>query len=244
MWKISLSSNPSLSLPFLGVVILLSLSFPVPLMGQILALLNSFLIFSYVVWVSKTYVAEGGDLQRVATAIGEANLIKVVKEHPSVVLGVMVAQLILGVVALILSIVILSLGGVWYVLMPLVSGEGDVNLLGVLLAVLVSLLLYFSLVSSFPIFFGRAILRGKGFGDTLRFFISSLWSELSWKTFFNLDYLVSSAVISAIVLAMILFNLLLMILPFGFFLSPVISFLTLHLAYLFGSVAVFKLLRS
>ena len=213
-------------------------------MGQILALVNSFLIFSYVVWVSKTYVAEKGNLQKVATAIGEVSLVKVVKGYPSVVLGVMVAQLILGVVAFILSIVILSIGGVWYVVMPLVSGEGEVSLIGVLIAVLVSALLYFSLVSSFPIFFGRAILRGKGFGDTLRFFISSLWSELSWKTFLNLDYLISSLIISAIVLVMILLNFLLMILPFGLFLSPVVSFLTLHLAYIFGSVAVFKLLRS
>ena len=242
VWEESLRANPSLSLPFVALLLALNLFLWIPLLGQLSALLEIYLIFSYIVHTSKLYLGSGGDLEAFRSGLRSVGLGKALFSHTAEVLGVLVAQVFLTVLTLLASLVILSAGGALSVLKPLLEG-GDVSWKGLLLSLLIAVFLYFSVVSSFPIFFGRAMLRGKGFSGTLSAFISSLWAEVSWRTMLSWDYIKSSAVISLITLGFLLLHLILLIPPLFLF-GPILTFLTVHLLYTFGTVACFRLLRS
>ena len=242
MWRESLGANPSLSLAFSALLLLLSLLLWTPLLGQLLALFESYLIFSYLVFVSKLYVSSEGDLETFRSRLRSTGLGSVLFSYALETLGVLVAQILLTVLALLVSLVILSAGGFVSVLLPLLEG-GGISWKGLLLSLLIAALLYFSVVSSFPLFFGRAMLRGRGFRGTLLTFISSLWAEISWRTMLSWDYIRSSLVISIITFGLLLLHLILLIPPLSIF-GPLLTFLTLHILYTFGTVACFRLLRS
>ncbi len=242
VWKISLTANLYISLPFLFSLVLLNLFVWIPLVGQLSALIESYLIFSYVVFISKLYIRRGGNIEGFEEDLRSANLLSPVLSYPREVIGVLVAQIFLTVVALLVSLVILSAGGALSVIKPLLEG-GDVSWKGLLLSLLIAVFLYFSIVSSFPIFFGRAMLRGKGFSGTLSTFISSLWAEISWRTMLSWDYIKSSIVVSLITFGFLLLHLVLLIPPLFLF-GPILTFLTVHFLYTFGTVACLRLLRS
>ncbi len=239
VWKLSLLRNP-IPVGFLFLLIaFLSLLTPLPGIGFLNTLLNTYLIFSYVVYVSKAYIASGGDSKAFLSSLGW-NPTKVFFRFFRETLAIITGQLILTLGAGALSLLVFSLGGVWSVLKPLLEG-GEVSWLGLVLSLILSLFLYFSVVSSFPIFFGRAMQRGRGFWGTLKTFLSSIYAEVSWRTLLNWDYIKSSFIMSVITLLLLLAHLLFILLPLFI---PLLSFLTIHLIYTFGTVAVFRLLRS
>ena len=242
IWKISLTANLYTSLPFLFSLVLLNLFVWIPLVGQLSALIESYLIFSYIVFTSKLYIDSEGNPEALKSGLRSVSLTKVLSSYPGEVIGVLVAQIFLTVLALLLSLVILSAGGALSVIKPLLEG-GDVSWKGLLFSLLIAVFLYFSVVSSFPIFFGRAMLRGRGFSGTLLAFISSLWAEVSWRTMLSWDYIKSSVVVSLITFGFLLLHLILLIPPL-LLLGPILTFLTVHFLYTFGTVACFRLLRS
>lgn len=192
------------------------------------------------VLVSKTYVASEGREDAFLDSLRRKNFLNLIIEYIPETLAVLVAQFVLTVLVLIVSVLIFLIGGGVSVIKPLLSG-GEVSWTGLLITLILALLLYFSTVTSFPLFFGRAMLRGKGFSETLTKFLGALFVEVSWRMLLSWDYLKSSLVISIISLLLFLLSLLFFFLPP---LASLISFLTLHLLYLFGTVACFRLLRS
>ncbi len=242
VWKDSLTVNPSLSLPFTALLFLLNLLFWIPILGQLSALLETFLIFSYVVFISKLYIDSRGNRETFSSRLASASLGSLIFSYTAETIGVLVAQLFLTFLAFIISLIILSAGGFMSLILPLLEG-GDVSWKGLLLSLLIAVFLYFSIVSSFPIFFGRAMLRGKGFSGTLSTFISSLWAEISWRTMLSWDYIKSSIVVSLITFGFLMLHLVLLIPPLLLF-GPILTFLTVHFLYTFGTVACFRLLRS
>ena len=213
---------------------------PLPLIGQVSALLLYFLTFSFIVLVSKTYISSEGREEVFKENLKRKNLLSLITEYLPETLAVSVAQFVLTILALIVSLLIFLIGGGLSVIKPLISG-GEVSWTGLLITLVLALSLYFSVVTSFPLFFGRAMLRGKGFGETLAKFLGALFVEVSWRMLLSWDYLKSSLVISLISLLLFLLGLFLFFVPP---LASLLSFLTLHLLYTFGTVACFRLLRS
>ncbi|MDQ7037660.1 MAG: hypothetical protein Q9N26_00465 [Aquificota bacterium] len=241
--KISLLEKPAFSVIFFTLLILLTLSFPVPILGQLLFLLNLFLVFSFITFTSKTVVLHGGDMVRVRQEFRRSGVLRILFSYVPETLGVLVGQFVLTLGAILVALIVLVAGGSSFLIAPLIRGE-EVSWWGVLGTLVLCALLYFSVVTSFPLFFGRAVLRGSGFSATFVKFVSSLFFEVSWKTVFSCDYMRSSLVLSFVVLGLIMLDVLLLSLPPLGVLSPVISFLCFHIAYTFGTVACLRLLRS
>ncbi len=225
------------------VLFLLLSSFSlIPPFTLLFPLLYYYISFSYVVYVSKKYLESNGSEEKLRNHLRE-NLKVYITSYPGETVAILIGQLFLTVLAFIVAFTVVVVSGAWLIVKPLLEG-GEVSLWGMVIGVLIALLLYFSVVTSFPIFFGRAMLRGEGFGSTLQSFITSLYAEISWKTMLNWDYLKSSVVISLMALALLSANLLIGITPLAPALAPFVTFLTIHLAYTFGTVACFRLLRS
>ncbi len=242
IWKLSIIANP-LSVGLLVVLFaLLTIFSLVPPLTFLLPLIQYYVIFAFVVYVSKKYLESGGDEERLRKLLG-VGLHTILTSYPKETLAVLIAQLFLTALAVLVALIIIFVGGVWLLIKPLLEG-GEVSWWGLLVSVGVALFIYFSVVTSFPIFFGRAMLRGRGFGETLEYFITSLYAEISWKTILNWDYIKSSAVISVISLGLLIAGFFVGITPLAPALTPFMTFLTVHLLYTFGTVACFKLLRS
>ena len=239
----SLGENYRITLPLLSLLIFLSALTLIPAVASLAILLSSYLMFSWTLFVAKSYVRAGGRFEELRAVLRRTTFGQAVSGYVLETVAVLVAQTALGILALFIALVVFTAGGVWSVLLPLLEGE-VVSWTGLLLSAFLAFFLYFSLVSSFPLFFGRAVLEGEGFRSTLRLFIESLYRGLSWRIFVNADYLKSSLLISLLSLLFILLHGILLLLPFAFFVGSVLSFLTLHLLYIFGTVACFRLLRS
>ncbi len=241
--KVSLFEKPSLTATLFGAVVLLTLLAPVPVLGQLAFLLNLILVFSFLVFTSKVFLRCEGDLARMTLEFRRSSLATVVGSWFLETLGVLVGHLVLWVLAALLAFILFLIGGSVFLVLPLIKGEG-IGWTGLIGTVVLAVVLYFSVVTSFPIFFGRSMVRGSGFWGTFYTFLSSLVAEISWRTILNCDYLRSSVVISLFVLLIFLLNLVFVLAPFLFFLSPLVGLLALHTAYTFGTVACFRLLRS
>lgn len=241
--KLSLTEKPSLTVPYLLAITLLSLPFPVPVLGQLAFIMNLFLVFSFLVFTSKLVAFHGEDLASLRLELKKASFLRVLTAYPGETAGVILGHLILTVLAGLVAALVILVGGSSFLIVPLIRGEG-VSWWGVLVFLLLALFIYFSVVTSFPLFFGRAVLKGRGFWETLYKFLSSVFAETSWRTLLNCDYTRSSLVISFLILLVITANLLFLIVPPLFVLSPVLSFLGIHVAYTFGTVACLKILRS
>ncbi len=241
LWRISLGSW-KLSIPLILLLLLLNLP-PALLAGSLTVPLSSFLIFAYTVFVAKSYVDAGADLPELERDLHRKSFPRAILSYVPETVAILTAQTALGLLALFTAFVVFTVCGVWSVVRSFVGG-GELSWTGLLVSALLALFLYFSVVSSFPLFFGRAVLRGKGFWSTLRYFVESLYAELSWRTLLSCDYIRSSAVIASVGLCLLLLHWLLLLLAPLSVLAPVLSFLTVHLFYLFGTVACFRLLRS
>ncbi|RLJ70605.1 hypothetical protein BCF55_0882 [Hydrogenivirga caldilitoris] len=237
-WKISVLKIPTLVAAFL--LILFSVFTFMPPFSLPALLFNYYLTFSYVVFMSKKYIETEGNPSTFEEATNSP--IKFLYSYASETIGVLVAQFLLTLGAILFALIVFSVGGVWSVIKPLFMG-GDVSWTGLVLSLVLSLFVYFSVVTSFPIFFGRAMLRGKGFSQTLSYFLTSLYAEISWKTILNWDYIKSSAIVSLITLCLLVLNLLIAFITPLALLAPAVTLLNLYLLYLFGTVASFRLLR-
>ncbi|WP_157560488.1 hypothetical protein [Hydrogenivirga sp. 128-5-R1-1] len=242
LWKLSLKASPPLTGTVIALLTLLNLLTFLPPFSMMAFLLNYYILFSFVVFVSKKFIEGEGSLSYVERSMRE-NSTRALFTYFYETVAVLVGQIILSVGAVIFALVVLSVGGVWSVIRPLLEG-GEVSWTGLLISTLLAVFVYLSVVTSFPIFFGRAMLRGRGFSGTLKSFVTSLYAEISWKTILNWDYLRSSAVISLITFGFFLAHLLVVIITPLLVFGPVLTFLTVHLLYTFGTVAAFKLLRS
>lgn len=243
MWRRSLTENPRISFPLLSLLLFLNALTLIPPVASLAVLLSSYLMFSCTLFVAKSYVRAGGRLRELEAVLRRATFPQVVFGYAYETLAVLIAQTALGILALFVAFVVLTVGGVWSVLLPLLEGR-VVSWSGIVLSVFLAFFLYFSLVSSFPLFFGRAVLKGEGFRSTLRLFVESLYRGLSWRTLLNADYLKSSVLISLISCLFILLHGIVLLFPFTLPAGSVLSFLTVHLLYTFGTVACFRLLRS
>ncbi|GEM_PF-3212285 len=240
--KISLLEKASLSIPYFVLITLLTFGLPVPVVGQILFLLNLFLIFSFITFTSKTLVLHRGDLVRFRQELKRSSLFRVLFSYVPETVGILAGQFVLTLGAVLVALILLVAGGSSFLIVPLIKGE-EVSWWGIFVTLVFSALLYLSVVSSFPLFFGRAIFRGSGFSDTFVKFVSSLFFEISWKTMLSCDYMRSSFILSLVILGLILLDLLLLSIPPLGVLSPAVSFLGFHTAYTFGTVACLRLLR-
>ena len=242
LWKLSLVHNPLPVTVVLLLLVFLNLLTFLPPFSLMAVLFNYYILFAYVVFASKKFLECGGDTVCFERSI-RVNPFKALFSYLPETIAVLIAQFLLTLLAFVFALVVFSVGGVWSVLKPLLGG-GEVSWTGLLVSVLLALFVYFSVVTSFPMFFGRAMLRGKGFSGTLRSFITSLYAEISWRTMLSWEYIKSSFVISLIALGFFLAHLLVAVLPPLIVVAPVLTFVTLHLLYLFGTVSVFRLLRS
>ncbi len=238
----SLSVSPLTTGVILFTLILMNVFTFLPPFSPLALLVNYYLLFAYVVFVSKKFVESGGEPASLKSSL-RTNPADALFSYPLETAAVLLAQLILSVGAVFFALVVFGLGGVWSVIKPLLEG-GDVSWAGLLISLGLALFVYFSVVTSFPLFFGRAMLREKGFSGTLRAFVTSLYAEISWKTMLSCDYVRSSVVISLITLAFVILHGILTLVPPLLLFAPVLTFLTVHLLYLFGTVAAFRLLHS
>jgi hypothetical protein len=239
LWKLSLVGNLSTAIPLLLTFAVLNLILFVPVLGVLLFPVKYYLLFAYTTFVSKRYVEKGGNESALLSSI-RGNPVRVLLSYFRETLAILVGQVLLTITAVLIAFLMLFAGWLLYLIKPLLEGR-EMSIGGFLLAAVLSILVYLSVVSSFPLFFGRAMLRGRGFIGTLRYFLSSLYAEVSWRTLLSCDYLKSSLVVSLI--ALLLFFLGLLFSLFGPFALP-FSFLSIHLIYLFGTVSAFRLLRS
>jgi len=236
LWKIALTANGGLFIKTLGAFTLLNLLFFTPLQ-PLSVFLQNLLTFSLITYFSKLYLEvkeERAFKERVLTTeFGEAST-KYLLHALALLFAQYVMSFLLVVFVVAALFFILSLFGLTFVVFGATLPSW-----AVFLFVLVVIFLYFSMATSYPLFFARAVVEGRDPKDYFVKFLTAPFSPLLMKMGFSLPLLVSSLIVSAIVLGLFVLQFILYhLIPPTAVLSFFFTYANLLLVYLFGVVSL------
>ncbi len=242
VWLIALSQNVNFTLFILLFFTLLNFVILIPLIGLFSFFIQNLINFSLIILFSKIYLKVDGDEEAFRreienlkyndafSYIREAFMLTVATYLMSIGILIIVVAFLL-ILGLVFGISFLAFGTV---LPPLF----------ILLGLVFALVIYFSIVTSYPSFFARTVIEGRKPQDYFTLFLTAPFSKLLWKLSFSFEVFLSSLIIGAISLFIFLAHSLLTFLfpPIGLF-SYFITFVNLLLVYLFGVVSIHYLLK-
>ncbi|HHJ64006.1 MAG TPA: hypothetical protein ENJ61_03775, partial [Aquifex aeolicus] len=119
VWRMSLGENYRITLPLLSLLIFLSALTLIPAVASLAVLLSSYLMFSWTLFVAKSYVRAGGRFEELRAVLRRTTFGQAVSGYVLETVAVLVAQTALGILALFIALVVFTAGGVWSVLLPL-----------------------------------------------------------------------------------------------------------------------------
>ncbi len=238
LWKITLFDNLTFTLSVALTYFLLNFLFLIPLINAFNFFVESLVTFGLLVCISKLYVNVRGDVQAFRDGVINLKAFHCIRNNILEAVALSFAHILMGIVALFL--VFLGI-----VIIALITGTSfllfnDFPPLWVLTIYLIFLLLvYFSIVTSYPFFFARVIFEAKIPKDYFLMFVTSPFSKLLFKMSFSLDLLISSIIIGFISLILTLLKIFITwLFPFSLLFVSFFVFINILLIYLFGVVAV------
>ena len=238
LWKIILFESPNFTFSVVLTYFLLNFLFLVPILNAFNFFIESIVTFGLLICLSKLYVEARGDIKAFKKNLEELNAFICVKENFLEAVALSLAHMVMGVVALFLVFLgLLIIGLITGTAFILFDATPPLWTLIIYLTFL--LLVYFSIVTSYPSFFARVIFEAKTPKDYFFMFITAPFSKLLFKMSFSLDLFVSSLIIGGISLLLTLFKVFITwIFPISILFVSFLVFINMLLVYLFGVVAV------
>ncbi|NPA32143.1 MAG: hypothetical protein GXO04_00805 [Aquificae bacterium] len=237
VWFITLTQNPSLTSGLALLFTALNLLFVLPL-GVLSLLLQNLITFSAIIYFSKLYLKTKGDEEAYKKGVKESSLSDVILSYMPHALFLVLANYALLISLFVLLVMAFILLGLLVGTSLLAFGTAPSGTL-VLVYVLFFLFLYFSVVTSFPAFFARTVVEAKKPSDYFILFLTAPFSRLLWRISFSFELLVSSLIVGAVSLFLLIFKFLLVrLFPPLVLLTYFFGFVNLLLVYLFGVVSV------
>lgn len=238
LWKIILFESPNFTFSVVLTYFLLNFLFLVPILNAFNFFIESIVTFGLLICLSKLYVEARGDIKAFKKNLEELNAFICVKENFLEAVALSLAHMVMGVVALFLVFLgLLIIGLITGTAFILFDATPPLWTLIIYLTFL--LLVYFSIVTSYPSFFARVIFEAKTPKDYFLMFITAPFSKLLFKMSFSLDLFVSSLIIGGISLLLTLFKVFITwIFPISILFVSFLVFINMLLVYLFGVVAV------
>ncbi|GAB6066560.1 hypothetical protein JCM9492_16550 [Aquifex pyrophilus] len=242
IWLIALSQNASFTLFILLLFTLLNFVILIPLIGVFSFFIQNLINFSLIILFSKIYLKVDGEeeaFRKEVEKLRYGNAFSYVRE--AFMLTVATYLMSIGVLIIVVSILLLL--GLIFGISLLTFGTAPSPLF-LLLGLIVALIIYFSVVTSYPSFFARTVIEAKKPEDYFTLFLTAPFSKLLWKLSFSLEVLLSSFIVGAISLLIFIAQGVGTFLfpPIGLF-SYFITFVNLLLIYLFGVISVHYLLK-
>jgi len=237
VWLVALFHNFRLTAELLILFILLNFFFLVPVINAFSFFIHNVINFSIIIYFSKLYIKVKGDEKRYEEEIERTTLLQALRTYLPHAITLTLATYAMTTAYLVILFVSMLIVGVITGITLLNYGTDII--IAYLVYLLLMLILYFWIVTSYPAFFARTVIEGETPKDFFFLFLTAPFSKLLWKLSFSLEVFFSSFVIGLISLFVFLIQSILSYLfPPLIFLTYFVAFANFLLIYLFGVVSV------
>ncbi|NPB08633.1 MAG: hypothetical protein GXN96_06870 [Aquificae bacterium] len=239
-WYLSLVANSSLTLQIALLFFLLNFLIIVPLVAPFTFFLQNLLNFSLILFFGKAYLSAGGDERTYEEKLKAVSSLREPLSYLKESFFLVLAQYVMTALLLVFLLIALIAAGAVLGISLLAFGTTPPWWALLLYGVIV-LFLYFSIATSYPLFFARALLESSNPRDFFLKFLTAPFSSLLLRMNFSLELFLSSLVISTFTLVLFLVQWVLYYLfPPAVLFSYFFTFVNLLLLYLFGLISLYK----
>ncbi|NPB07283.1 MAG: DUF4175 domain-containing protein [Aquificae bacterium] len=236
LWKLALTANADLAVKTFLAFLLLNLLFFTPLQ-PLAAFAQNLLTFALIIFFGKLYLSNPEEKTFLARLMA-ASFGGAVKPNLLPALALVLAQYVMTFLLLVFLVAGLMLVAALFGVTLFVFGTA-LPLWAVGLLVVALVFLYFSMATSYPLFFARALIEAKDAKDYFIKFLTAPFSPLLLKMGFSIPLLTSSLIVSAVALLLFVVQFLLYhLLPFTTVFSFYFTYANLLLIYLFGVISL------
>lgn len=241
VWSITLFQNFRLTAELIILFTLLNFLFLIPVMNVFAFFIHNVVNFSLIIYFSKLYLKVKGNEEEYKREIERTKLAQALKTYLPHAVTLTFATYAMTVAYLILLFVSLLILGLITGITVFTFGTDFI--IAYLIFIVLLLILYFWIITSYPVFFARTVIEGQTPRDFFFLFLTAPFSKLLWKLAFSLEVLFSSFVIGFFSLFIFLFQFVMShLFPPLFFLTYFVAFSNTLLIYLFGVISVSYLL--